>query len=73
MPDLRGKDYFTQEEAAHYACRKVDNFREFVMKCGIPKARINGKLMYRRSDIQRVIEQEWQKSDGAAPKKIRHI
>ena len=54
--DLRGKDYLTREEAAHYACvslRKWDTIRKVRQ---IPRIPWGGKTVYRRADIQRAIE-----------------
>jgi hypothetical protein len=67
-PHIVGKDYLTRQEAAWYACispRQFDQMRRLHGIAGIPWA---GKVVYRKTDIQRAIEQaaQWQPSPGAA-------
>ena len=64
--NILGKDYLTREEAAFYACmspRHWDEMRKLHGIVGIPWA---GKIVYRKSDIQRAIEQAWQQSADVA-------
>lgn len=64
--DLRGKDYLTQAEAAHYCGSCVDKFRSWASNRNVPSSKINGKILYRRTDIQREIEREWRQYAGVA-------
>lgn len=66
MPDidLRGKDYLTQEEAAHYCGLSKRQFQIVAPGYGIRAASFGGKLLYRRTDLQRAIESAWQPSDA---------
>lgn len=60
--DLAGKDYFTAQEAASYCCVSFSQFRAKSVEMGILPFKFMGKLVYRRSDLQRAIESEakWQ-------------
>src|SRR6266849_10308416 len=63
--NLLGKDYFTVDEAAHYACVSSSQFREHATKKGIFPFPWMGKHVYRKVDVQRVMEEEaWQHYDG---------
>jgi hypothetical protein len=59
--NLAGKDYFTIAEAAHYCCVSESHFRRNVRAAGLLPGKLWGKLIYRRSDLARLIEQqiEW--------------
>jgi len=57
--NLLGKEYFSEKEAAHYTCVSLDHFRRNAKNCGILPARVMGKKLYRKADIQRIIEQEF--------------
>ena len=61
--NLLGKDYLSEKEAAHYACLGLTTFRQQAPKYGIFPSRSLGttKKIYRKSDIQRVIEEEFRK------------
>jgi hypothetical protein len=63
--DLRGKDYLTEREAAHYAGVSVSQLRAHRAAYGIMPGRFMGKLLYRRVDLQRAIENAWQPSARA--------
>lgn len=54
--NLLGKDYFTEIEAAHYAGVSPRQFRKKAMESGIMTASPMGKKLYRKDDIQRVLE-----------------
>lgn len=58
--NLLGKDYFDEGEAAHYACVSLAQFRNKAAEYGITAVRFMGKKVYRRTDIQRAIENEYQ-------------
>ena len=60
--DLRGKDYLSQAEAGHYCCLSPNAFRDWSRVKGIQCGRIGGKLLYRRSDLTRAIENNWRPS-----------
>jgi hypothetical protein len=60
--DLRGLDYLTQEQAARYACVSPSQFRKLAGTHGIHPTRWMGKVVYRKTDIQRAIEHAWQRS-----------
>jgi hypothetical protein len=53
---LAGKDYFTVEEAADYAGISYSHWRAKVQGA-FPPGTFYGKLLYRRADVQRFIEQ----------------
>ena len=59
--DIAGKDYFTPEEAAHYCCVSPSQFRAKKDQYHILPFTFMGKLVYRKSDLQRIIEGEAQK------------
>lgn len=54
--ELAGKDYFRVEEAAEYACISVSHWRAQVQPI-FPPGLFYGRLLYRKSDVQRFIEQ----------------
>jgi len=57
--NLLGKDYFNEKEAAHYAGVSYDHFRKHAKRKGILPARVLGKKLYRKADLQRFIEGEF--------------
>ena len=57
--DLRGLDYLTQKQAARYAGVSLSNFKQKADEYGIFPRRFMGKLLYRKVDIQRAIENQW--------------
>jgi hypothetical protein len=57
--NLAGKDYFTVREAAAYAGVSYSQWRERIQR-EFPPAEFCGKLIYRRADVQRFIEQNTQ-------------
>ncbi len=65
-PHILGKDYLTREEAAYYACMSPRHWDETRKRHGIAGIPWAGKIVYRKSDIQRAIEQAWQQSADAA-------
>jgi hypothetical protein len=75
---LAGKDYFTVREAAEYACVSYSHWRARVQR-EFPPGEFKGKLLYRRADVARYIEQNthWPLSSAAAswsalaPSKLR--
>ncbi len=54
--NLLGKDYLTEIEAAHYAGVCPRQFRKKAIENGIMTASPMGKKLYRKDDIQRVLE-----------------
>ena len=64
--DLRGLDYFTQDQAARYAGVSLSQFRKLAAKQGIFPGDFMGKMLYRKTDLQRAIETSWQRSEFAA-------
>src|SRR5215467_14371388 len=60
--NLLGKDYFSEEEAAHYSCVTLEKFREQAALYGIRPSRFMNKRVYRRADIAAAIERGWQPS-----------
>ena len=66
--NILGKDYLTRREAAHYACVSLSNWDALRRVEGIPAIPWGGKLVFRRTDIARVMERaaaagdEWQRS-----------
>lgn len=63
--DLRGLDYLTERQAARYACVSVSQFRGRAEEYGIIALRFMGRKVYRKVDIRRAIENEWQRSPRA--------
>ena len=57
--NLAGKDYFTEAEAAAYACVCPSQFRRRAKEEGIFPRTFMGKVVYRKADIQRAIEAHW--------------
>lgn len=55
--NLSGKDFFTEAEAAHYACVSQSQFRKRQAEYGILYSVFMGKKVYRKVDIQRAMEQ----------------
>lgn len=53
---LAGKDYFTVREAAAYAGISYSHWRDRVQR-EFPPGIFKGKLIYRRVDVQRYVEQ----------------
>jgi hypothetical protein len=53
--NLAGKDYFTVREAAEYACISLSQWRARVQPA-FPPGLFFGKLIYRRTDVQRFVE-----------------
>jgi hypothetical protein len=62
--NLLGKDYLTTEEAAFYACISPSQFKKYRKEHRLLPISHMGKLVYRKADIQRSIEEaaEWQHS-----------
>lgn len=56
--NLAGKEYFTQKEAAAFCCVSHSHFRAKAAAVGLPAGKFWGRLVYRRSDLLRLIEQE---------------
>jgi hypothetical protein len=70
VSNLIYKDYFTADEAADYCCVSRAFFDQHI-RPGVSCSRIGErKLLFRRSDLQRYIEERWQLSNGA---KVRGV
>ena len=54
---LAGKDYFTQAEAARYCGVSLSQFRKHAESVGLRPITFMGKLLYRRADCRRAIEE----------------
>ncbi len=54
--DLRGKEYFSLAEAAHYCCCSPSQFRRKADGYGIYAAKRFGRIVYRRADCQAYME-----------------
>lgn len=59
--NILGKDYLDKKEAAHYCCVSIRQLDRYSSKLGIAPFTFMGKLVYRKADLQRVIEGEAQK------------
>lgn len=57
--DLRGLDYLTQKQAARYAGVSLSQFKAKAAEYRILPQRFMGKMLYRKTDIQRAIENQW--------------
>ncbi len=53
---IEGKDYFTYKEAAHYCGVSFSQFRAKIKEYNLRPGRFMGKYLFRRSDLQRLIE-----------------
>lgn len=58
--DLRGKDYLTEKEAAHYCGVSYRQFRGKRAEYGIHPILFMGKHLYRREDLRKTIESQLQ-------------
>lgn len=54
--NLLGKEYFTVNEAAHYAGVSVAQFNKQRNTYGLMPCRFMGKVLYRKDDIKNAIE-----------------
>ena len=66
--DLRGKDYLTEKEAAHYCCVSLTQFRSRQKEYLIAPTTFMGKKVYRRLELQQAIEYgpQWRQSTSEA-------
>lgn len=55
--NLAGKDYFTEQEAAFYACVSYSQFRQKAIYYGITPFEFMGKRVFRRTDLAATMEQ----------------
>ena len=62
--NLLGKDYLTEEEAAHYCGVSNCQFRRKHLELGVLAISVMGKKVYRRADLQRAIEREAARQHG---------
>lgn len=53
-------DYLTRAEAAEYCKVSLTQFQRLVERCAIPVGRPAGKPLYRREDLRRALESNWQ-------------
>lgn len=67
--DLRGLDYLDEKRAARYAGVSVSQFRANAARHGILCVRPMGKKVYRKTDIQRMMEREWQRLESSTDAK----
>ena len=63
--DLRGKDYLTIAEAAHFCGVSESQFREKAPRYGLTPRKFMGKVLYRRADLKEAIESAWRQSENA--------
>ena len=74
LVNILGKDYLTIDEAAFYACVSRSQFCEHAARFGLHPIDWMGKKVYRKTDIQRAIERQWQSSAfGKTGKASRRI
>lgn len=67
------KEYFNVAESADFCCVSESHFRAKVRELGITSGKLWGRIVYRRSDLLRVIEQEiqWPQSIGEETERRR--
>jgi hypothetical protein len=67
--NIAGKDFLTIEEAAHYACVSLSQFRDKAREHGLRSFRWMGKTVYRKDDIRRAMERaaDLSAADDVAP------
>jgi hypothetical protein len=58
---LLGKDYLDELEAAHYACVSLRQFQMKAAEYRLQPTRFMGKKVYRKKDLQRAMEEQWQR------------
>lgn len=60
------KEYFNVDEAAEFCCVSNSQFRAKARDVGLTGGKLWGRIVYRRADLLRLIEQEiqWPQSDG---------
>lgn len=59
------KDYLSEKEAAVYCCCSVKHFRNKSREAGLQPGKLWGKNVYRRTDLQKLIEETaWPERDG---------
>jgi hypothetical protein len=56
MSDLRGKDYLTEKEAAHYCGVCLRQFQSKRKERGIMAIRHMGKKLFRKTDLAASVE-----------------
>ncbi len=59
--NLVGKDYLTEDEAAHYCCVSYSQFRRCAQDYSLQSRTFMGKKVYRKTDLQRAMENLWQR------------
>ena len=64
--NLAGKDFFTEDEAAHYACVSKSQFRKLRHQAGILHFSFMGKNVYRRDDIKAALDAAAERQIGTA-------
>lgn len=52
------RDYFTEKEAAEYCCVCLSKFQSLVKDYAICHGNFGKKKLYRKADLQRLIETE---------------
>lgn len=57
--NLSGKDFFSENEAAHYACVSLGHFQRSIARTGVQARYFLGKKVYRRDDLKQVMEALW--------------
>ena len=66
MTDLSGKDYFGVKEAAAYCCVSESQFLRKITDTGLIPGKLWGKKVFRKTDLQRLIEDTaWPQFSGA--------
>ena len=58
--NLLGKEFLNEKEAAHYCCVSLSHFRAKQKEYGIAPSSFMGKRIYRRDDLKRALENQWQ-------------
>jgi hypothetical protein len=59
--NIVGKDYLTEDEAAHYCCVSYSQFRRCAQEYSLQPRTFMGKKVYRKTDLQRAMEALWQR------------
>ena len=65
--DLRGKEYFSTEEAAHYCCVSLRQFKRHREDYELFPIRFMGKTLFRREDCKHAIESQRIKVQAVTP------
>ncbi len=71
--NLAGKDFLTEQEAAHYSCVSLSQFKKLHQTIGIKHGNFMGKKVYRKTDLLNAMNEAWHLSSGEEKTKTQRI